>query len=60
MRYFWLFHPEAPGDRVLVVRGFWARLFRPKHFATLDEVEAYRIYQAGLKASEDRRRRTVS
>lgn len=57
MRYMWLWHPECPGTPVLVVRGFWARVFRPKHFATLGEVEAYRIYQAGLKADRNRRSR---
>lgn len=54
MKYFWLFHPESPGERVLVVRGFFARLFRPKHFATLDEVTAYRTYSAGLRVREDK------
>jgi len=50
VRYLWLFHPESPGERVLVVRGFFARLVRPKHFATMDEVEAYRLYCIGLRA----------
>lgn len=33
----WLYHPDSPGVRVLVVRGFWGRLFKPGDFATLPE-----------------------
>lgn len=32
-----LYHPDSPGMRVIVVRGFWGRLFKPKKFATLNE-----------------------
>lgn len=41
----WLFHPDSPGMRVLVVRGFWGRLFKPCDFATLGETidESLRI-----------------
>jgi len=40
----WLWHPESPGVRVLVVRGFLDRLFKPKDFATLSEVILYEEY----------------
>lgn len=33
----YLFHPESPGVRVWVVRGFWGRLFKDSKFATLTE-----------------------
>lgn len=36
-----VFHPESPGMRVPVVRGFWGRLFKPRHFATDSEVSRY-------------------
>lgn len=41
MRAQWLYHPDSPGVRVLVVRGFWGRLLKPKDFATLSEVQVY-------------------
>lgn len=37
----WLWHPESPGGRIYVVRGFWGRLFKPKDFATLNEVSVF-------------------
>lgn len=40
----WLFHPECPGTRVLVVRTFLGRLLKPKDFATLSEVAVYHEY----------------
>lgn len=33
----WLWHPESPGGRVLVVRGWLGRLLKPRDFATLGE-----------------------
>lgn len=33
----WVYHPESPGVRIKVTRGFWGRLFKPKGFATLCE-----------------------
>lgn len=32
-----VFHPESPGIRIWVERGFWGRLLKPKDFATLGE-----------------------
>jgi hypothetical protein len=32
-----LFHPESPGVRVIVYRNWFQHLFRPNHFATLNE-----------------------
>jgi len=32
-----LFHPDSPGMRVLVVRGWLGRLLKPREFATLGE-----------------------
>jgi len=32
-----LLHPESPGERVVVFRGFFKRLFYPSAFATLGE-----------------------
>lgn len=40
----WLYHPESPGMRVLVVRGFWGGIFKPKDFATLAESIYYSKY----------------
>lgn len=33
----WLWHPESPGVKVLVVRTWAGRLFKPDYFATLGE-----------------------
>ena len=35
-----LFHPDSPGMRVEVERTWVGRLFKPLHFATLDEAIA--------------------
>jgi len=40
----WLWHPESPGQRVLVVRSFLGRLFKPRDFATLSEASVYHEY----------------
>ena len=32
-----LLHPESPGERVVVFRGFFKRLFYPSAFATLGD-----------------------
>jgi hypothetical protein len=37
MRGAWLWHPESPGVRVFVLRGFWGWLFKSRDFATLGE-----------------------
>jgi hypothetical protein len=50
VRYEWLFHPESPGVRILVVRGFWGRLFKPERFATYDEILAYYEFCRGLRS----------
>ena len=36
-----LWHPDSPGVRVPVVRGWLGRLFKPAEFATTGEVLAY-------------------
>jgi hypothetical protein len=33
-----VWHPDSPGIKILVVRGFWGRLLKPREFATLGEV----------------------
>lgn len=38
-----VFHPESPDVRIWVERGFWGRLLKPKHFATLTEAVDYEI-----------------
>lgn len=36
-----LWHPDSSGMYVIVVRGFWGRLLKPRHFATLHEAIVY-------------------
>ena len=33
----WLWHPDSPGVKVLVVRTWIGRMFKPSYFATLGE-----------------------
>lgn len=33
----WLWHPESPGMKVLVVRTWIGRLLKPRDFATVSE-----------------------
>jgi len=49
----WLFHPDAPGDRVLVVRGWLGRLFKPREFATLGEAIDHSLRQAAQRGREE-------
>lgn len=51
----WVWHPESPGTRVLVIRGFWGRWFKPADFATLREVAAYYCMCQGFTAREPKR-----
>lgn len=39
-------HPNAFGFRVIVVRGFWGRLFKSKEFATLKETKEHYMRSA--------------
>lgn len=48
MKAAWLWHPESPGVQILVVRGFFSWLLLPKDFATLKEVEQYRLFMKAL------------
>lgn len=41
----WVFHPDSPGELVFVVRGFWGRLLKPEHFATLREVRVFKVWR---------------
>ena len=41
----WLWHPDSPGMKVLVVRGWLGRLFKPKEFATLGEAIDYALME---------------
>lgn len=43
----WVWHPESPGLRIWVERGFWGRVFKPTEFATLAEASEY-LSQRGL------------
>lgn len=43
----WIWHPESPGMKVWVVRGFWGRLFKSRDFATLSEVLASSEWRQG-------------
>lgn len=49
MKEFWVWHPDIPGKPVRVRRGFLARLLRPRHTATKDEVMAWDLYQAQVR-----------
>lgn len=49
----WLFHPDAPGDRVLVVRGWLGRLIKPREFATLGEAIDHSLRQAAQRGREE-------
>lgn len=44
----WVWHPDSPGTRVLVIRGFWGRLLKPDGFATLREVSRYYVMCQGF------------
>lgn len=46
----WLFHPDAPGDHVLVVRGWLGRLLKPREFATLGEAIDHSRRQAAQRS----------
>ena len=56
MKAQWLFHPESPGEYVLVVRGFWGRLCKPEHFATLTEVQVYYAWKQALYVNSQEHR----
>jgi hypothetical protein len=51
-----LWHPDSPGMRVPVRRGWLGRLFKPAEFATLGEVIAYHqaleLVQASVAVKE--------
>lgn len=49
----WLFHPESPGMRVLVVRGWLGRLLKPREFATLGEAIDRSLRQAARGGEEE-------
>lgn len=49
LRAAWLWHPESPGVKVLVVRTPWGWRFKPNSFATSTEVLVYQAFMAGLK-----------
>ena len=44
-----LLHPESPGMRVLVVRGWLGHLFKPREFATLGEAIDHSRRQAAQR-----------
>lgn len=56
MKAQWLFHPDSPGEYVLVVRGFWGRLCKPEHFATLTEVQVYYAWKQALHVNSQEHR----
>lgn len=39
-----LWHPDSPGMKVWVMRGWWARKFFPKGIATLWECQEYKAF----------------
>ncbi len=45
----YLHHPKSPGVRVMVVRGFWGRMFKNAKFATAKEVATYHAFKRGVK-----------
>ena len=52
----WLFHPDSPGEFILVVRGFWGRLFKSEYFATLTEVQVYYAWKQALYVNSQEHR----
>ena len=48
-----LLHPESPGMRVLVVRGWLGRLLKPREFATLGEAIDHSRRQAAQRGREE-------
>lgn len=52
MRGKWLFHPDSPGERVWVVRSTLGWLLKPRDFATLEEVEVYRLWCAANRLDQ--------
>lgn len=48
-----LFHPDSPGMRVPVVRGWLGRLFKPREFATLGEAIDHSLRQAAQRGREE-------
>lgn len=48
MKGMWLWHPDSPGVKVYVVRGWLARVLYPQDFATVREVEVYYKFSQGL------------
>lgn len=49
----WLWHPDSPGMRVLVVRGWLGRLLKPREFATLGEAIDHSLRQAARRGEEE-------
>ena len=49
MEALWLFDPDVPGMKVLVVRGFWGKLMKSKEFATPEEAQVYMLFLTALK-----------
>ena len=52
-RAMWLLHPDSPGMRVLVVRGWLGRLLKPREFATLGEAIDHSLRQAAQRGREE-------
>jgi hypothetical protein len=48
MKALWLVNPDNPMMRVLVIRGFWARLWRPQEYATQKEIKLYMLFLGEL------------
>jgi len=48
-----LWHPDSPGMKVWVMRGWWARKFFSKDFATLGECEKYRLFDRHMQFHEE-------
>lgn len=49
MKTYWLMHPKNCGVLILVARGFWGQIFKPKLFATQAEVVLYHAYKWALR-----------
>lgn len=49
MKAYWLLNPNNPLMKVLVIRGFWARQFNPRDYATEKEIDRYMLFMAEIQ-----------
>jgi len=47
---YWVFHPDSPGEKILVTRSWLGRLFKPIAFATLTETMKFGVNKMNKRA----------